>query len=125
MRTTFAHDFSQVIRSSSSAAMVMGRRLGHVRDALEIADLYEMARSRVPRMFFEYADSGSWTESTYRANAADFSQLKLRQRVAVDMSGRSLESTLVGQRVLGHFLEEAGFSLQCGRHLSDQVDDDG
>jgi len=50
-------------------------------------------------MFYEYADSGSWTESTYRANETDFSSLLFRQRVAVDMSNRSLASTLVGQYV--------------------------
>ena len=50
-------------------------------------------------MFYDYADSGSWTETTYRANEADFAAIKLRQRVAVDMSDRSLASTMVGQPV--------------------------
>lgn len=66
---------------------------------VEIADLKRLARRRVPKMFFDYADSGSWTESTYRANESDFQQLLLRQRVAVDMTGRSLASELVGQPV--------------------------
>ena len=57
--------------------------------ALTIADLKEQARRRVPRMFYDYADSGSWTESTYRANEADFAKIKLRQRVAVDMTDRN------------------------------------
>ena len=48
---------------------------------LEIDDLKKLAKRRVPRMFFDYADSGSWTESTYRANEADFQRIKLRQRV--------------------------------------------
>ncbi len=61
-----------------------------------IADLREMARRRVPRMFYDYADSGSWTESTYRANEADFQSIKLRQRVAVDIEKRTLRTRMVG-----------------------------
>ena len=58
-----------------------------------------LAERRVPRMFYDYADSGSWTEGTYRANSADFQAIKLRQRVAVDMTNRSLASTMLGQPV--------------------------
>lgn len=61
-----------------------------------IADLQALARKRVPKMFYDYADSGSWTESTYRANEEDFQRIKLRQRVAVDMRDRSLKSTMIG-----------------------------
>jgi L-lactate dehydrogenase (cytochrome) len=61
-----------------------------------IEDLRVLAQKRVPRMFYDYADSGSWTETTYRANEADFSRIKLRQRIAVDMENRSLASTMVG-----------------------------
>ena len=61
-----------------------------------IEDLRVLAKKRVPRMFYDYADSGSWTESTYRANESDFQKFKLRQRVAVNMSGRSTASTMVG-----------------------------
>ena len=61
-----------------------------------IEDLRVLARRRVPRMFYDYADSGSWTESTYRANEADFRDILLRQRVAVDMEHRSTRTTLVG-----------------------------
>jgi L-lactate dehydrogenase (cytochrome) len=50
-------------------------------------------------MFFDYANSGAWTESTYRANEADFAKIKLRQRVLVDMTDRSLETTMIGQKV--------------------------
>ncbi len=64
---------------------------------LTIADLKTMARRRVPKMFFDYADSGAWTEGTYRANEDDFSKIKLRQRVLVDMTNRSLATTMVGQ----------------------------
>ncbi|XLZ71859.1 alpha-hydroxy acid oxidase [Massilia sp. SR12] len=64
-----------------------------------IEDLRLLAKRRVPRMFYDYADSGSWTESTYRANESDFQQLKFRQRVAVDMNNRSLRSSMVGQEV--------------------------
>ncbi len=65
----------------------------------QIEDLRVLAQKRVPKMFYDYVDSGSWTESTYRANQADFAQIKLRQRVAVDMSNRSTRSTMVGQAV--------------------------
>jgi L-lactate dehydrogenase (cytochrome) len=69
------------------------------RTILTIEDLRLLAKRRVPRMFYDYADSGSWTESTYRANSADFARIKLRQRVAVDISARTLASTMVGQPV--------------------------
>jgi len=61
-----------------------------------IEDLRLLAKKRVPRMFYDYADSGSWTESTYRANESDFARIRLRQRVAVDMDNRSLATTMVG-----------------------------
>ncbi len=61
-----------------------------------IEDLRQLAQKRVPRMFYDYADSGSWTEGTYRANEADFQGIKLRQRVAVNMENRSTATTLVG-----------------------------
>jgi L-lactate dehydrogenase (cytochrome) len=64
-----------------------------------IEDLRVLAEKRVPRMFYDYADSGSYTESTYRANESDFSSIKLRQRVAVNMEGRSTASTMIGQKV--------------------------
>lgn len=64
-----------------------------------IEDLRVIAKRRVPRMFYDYCDSGSYTESTYRANEADFQSIQLRQRVAVNMTGRSTRSTLVGQPV--------------------------
>lgn len=64
-----------------------------------IEDLRVLAQQRVPRMFYDYADSGAWTESTYRANSADFATIKFRQRVAVNMENRSLASTMVGQQV--------------------------
>ncbi len=61
-----------------------------------IEDLRVLAQKRVPRMFYDYADSGSWTESTYRANVSDFQKIKLRQRVAVDIETRSTATTMVG-----------------------------
>ena len=64
-----------------------------------IEDLRLLAQRRVPRMFYDYADSGSWTEATYRANQGDFERIKLRQRVAVNMEGRSLATTMIGQPV--------------------------
>lgn len=62
-----------------------------------VADLQKMARRKVPKMFYEYADSGSWTESTYRANESDFQHIKLRQRVARDMTNRSTAMRMIGQ----------------------------
>ncbi|MES2192081.1 MAG: alpha-hydroxy acid oxidase [Pseudomonadota bacterium] len=64
-----------------------------------IADLRELAKKRVPRMFYDYADSGSWTEGTYRANEADFQKILLRQRVAVNMENRSTATTMAGVQV--------------------------
>ncbi|MBE7426555.1 MAG: alpha-hydroxy-acid oxidizing protein [Ideonella sp.] len=61
-----------------------------------IEDLRVLARKRVPRMFYDYADTGSWTESTYHANESDFQKIKLRQRVAVNMEGRSTATRMVG-----------------------------
>ncbi|PYE37628.1 L-lactate dehydrogenase (cytochrome) [Rhizobium sp. PP-F2F-G38] len=67
--------------------------------SLEISDLKALAKRRVPKMFFDYADSGAWTEGTYRANEADYHKIKLRQRVLVDMTNRSLATTMIGQKV--------------------------
>ncbi|HVX72506.1 MAG TPA: alpha-hydroxy acid oxidase [Devosia sp.] len=67
--------------------------------ALTIEDLKQLARRRVPKQFFDYADSGAWTEGTYRANEEDFKKITFRQRVAVDMSNRSLATTMMGQPV--------------------------
>ena len=64
-----------------------------------IEDLRRLAQKRVPRMFYDYADSGSWTESTYRANESDFQKIKFRQRVAVNMENRSTATERIGQTV--------------------------
>ena len=64
-----------------------------------VEDLRELAKQRVPRMFYDYADAGSWTESTYRANEADFGKIKFRQRVAVNLLDRTLKSTMIGESV--------------------------
>jgi L-lactate dehydrogenase (cytochrome) len=64
-----------------------------------IEDLRVLAQKRVPRMFYDYADSGSWTESTYRANEADFNRILFRQRVAVNMEPRSTRTKMLGQDV--------------------------
>jgi L-lactate dehydrogenase (cytochrome) len=66
---------------------------------LTIDDLMQVARRRVPKMFFDYADSGAWTEQTYRANTADFEKITFRQRVAVNLEGRTLATTMMGQPV--------------------------
>lgn len=64
-----------------------------------IEDLRDLARRKVPRAFFDYADSGSYNEETLRANRADLEAIKLKQRVLVDVSARSLATTIVGQKV--------------------------
>jgi len=64
-----------------------------------IEDLRQVAQRRVPRMFYDYADTGSYTESTYRANEADFQKILLRQRVAVNMENPSTRSTMIGEEV--------------------------
>ncbi len=64
-----------------------------------ISDFQQLARRRVPKMFYDYVDSGSWTESTYRDNESDMQQLKFKQRVAVNIEGRSLATTMLGQPV--------------------------
>ena len=65
-----------------------------------IEDLRVLHKKRTPKMFYDYADSGSWTESTYRANESDFQKIKFRKRVAVDMNNRTTKTTMVGQEVL-------------------------
>jgi L-lactate dehydrogenase (cytochrome) len=67
--------------------------------ATHIEDLRRRAESRVPRMFYDYADSGSYTEATYRNNQNDFSALEFRQRIMVDMADRTLQTEMIGQPV--------------------------
>ena len=64
-----------------------------------IQDLKEIYQRRVPRMFYDYCESGSWTEQTFGDNISDFAKLRLRQRVAVDMTNRSTASKMIGQDV--------------------------
>ncbi len=64
-----------------------------------IEDLKRIHERRVPRMFFDYCESGSWTEQTFRENTSDFDKIRLRQRVAVDMTGRSTKGQMIGQDV--------------------------
>lgn len=64
-----------------------------------IEDLRRVAKRKVPKMFYDYADSGSWSETTYRENTSDFKNIKFRQRVLVDMEGRSLATKMIGQEV--------------------------
>src|SRR5262245_28066285 len=86
-------------RRLGAANNVIAWGTGTMRLNLDIADLKTLARRRVPKMFFDYADSGAWTESTYRANEEDFAGIKFRQRVLVDMTNRTLETTMVGEKV--------------------------
>ena len=64
-----------------------------------IADMRRVYRRRVPKMFVDYVDSGSYTEGTYHRNEADFQTMLLRQKVLVDMSGRSQQTTMLGETV--------------------------
>ena len=64
-----------------------------------IQDLKDIYARRVPKMFYDYCESGSWTEQTFRDNVSDFSKLRLRQRVAVDMANRTTATTMIGQNV--------------------------
>ncbi|MED5227332.1 MAG: alpha-hydroxy acid oxidase, partial [Pseudomonadota bacterium] len=66
-------------------------------DILCVEDYRKLAKKRVPKMFYEYADGGSWNEETYRANTNDLKDIKFRQRVAVDISDRSTKMKLLGQ----------------------------
>ncbi|HHG90984.1 MAG TPA: alpha-hydroxy-acid oxidizing protein [Devosia sp.] len=73
--------------------------MGKVQSALTIDDLKSMAQKRVPKLFFDYADSGSLSEQTYRANKSDFNRVLLRQRIARLLTDRSLKTTMVGEEV--------------------------
>lgn len=64
-----------------------------------IADLKRLHKRRTPKMFYDYAESGSWTEQTFRENTSDFDQIRLRQRVAVDMRNRTTASQMIGEDV--------------------------
>ena len=64
-----------------------------------IADLKRLHKRRTPKMFYDYCESGSWTEQTFRENTTDFEKIRLRQRVAVDMEGRSTATKMIGQDV--------------------------
>ncbi len=64
-----------------------------------IEDLRRMHRARAPKMFWDYCESGSWTEQTFRENTSDFAEIRLRQRVAVDMSNRTTATTMAGHEV--------------------------
>jgi len=64
-----------------------------------IEDLRILHKKRTPKMFYDYADSGSWTESTYRSNESDFQKIKLRQKVAVNMENRTTKTKMIGQEV--------------------------
>jgi L-lactate dehydrogenase (cytochrome) len=65
----------------------------------EIEDLKRIYKRRVPKMFYDYAESGSWTEQTFRENCSDFDQIRLRQRIAVDMAGRTTKTQMIGEDV--------------------------
>jgi L-lactate dehydrogenase (cytochrome) len=86
------------LRRNHAATIIIGNARA-MPVVTNIEDLRQMHVRRAPRMFYDYADSGSWTESTYRANEADFQKIKLRQRVAVNIDKRTVESTMIGRKV--------------------------
>ncbi|WP_421758743.1 alpha-hydroxy acid oxidase [Devosia sp.] len=73
--------------------------MSNLEKCLTVEDLMKLAKRRVPKMFFDYADSGAYTEGTYRDNSSDFTKIKLRQRVAVNLENRNLATTMLGQPV--------------------------
>ncbi len=85
------------------------------RTVTAVEDLRILARRRVPRMFYDYVDCGSWSEATYRANSRDMSDWNFRQRVAVNIEGRSSETTLLGEpAAMPLALAPAGLAgMQC------------
>jgi L-lactate dehydrogenase (cytochrome) len=93
-----------------------------------IEDLRLRARQRVPRAFYDYVDTGSYNEETYHANRADLMDIKLRQRVLVDVSGRDLSTTIVGQKAAAPFalapIGLCGMQYGDGEILSAQAADE-
>ncbi|NNF90034.1 MAG: L-lactate dehydrogenase, partial [Boseongicola sp.] len=65
----------------------------------EIEDLKRLYKRRVPKMFYEYAETGSWSQQTFRDNTEDFEKIRLRQRIAVDMDNRSTRTEMLGEEV--------------------------
>ena len=64
-----------------------------------IDDLKQIYKRRVPKMFYDYAETGSWTEQTFIENTSDFQELYFRQKIAVNMEGRSTQTTMIGHDV--------------------------
>ena len=87
--TAYASDFAKSYGARSTA----------MKNFPCIEDLRQQARRNVPKMFFDYAEAGSYAQETLRANRADFEQIKLRQRVLVDVSGRDTSTTILGEKV--------------------------
>jgi len=88
-----------------------------LRKVTSIEDLRALAERRVPRAFFQYADHGSYTQSTMRSNRTDLEAIKLRQRVGIDVASRDLSTTIVGEPVtLPLALAPIGL---CGMHYGD------
>jgi len=81
------------------ATIAARQRSGDMAVITHIDDLRRLHAKRTPRMFYDYVDSGSWSESTYRANERDLARIKFRQRVLVNMENRSLRSQMIGQEV--------------------------
>ena len=83
---------------------------------LEIEDVRKAAAKRIPRMFYDYIDTGSWTQSTYRENTRAFEDIRLRQRVGVNMARRSLETRILGQTYALPRFRQSRSTLRRGSH---------
>ena len=83
-------------QAPAPVAPASGQRAATPPSVTCIEDLRRLGRRRAPKMFFDYVEAGSFTESTLRANVDDFAGIKLRQRVAVNMADRNLAVIIAG-----------------------------
>ena len=84
----------------------------------EIEDLRRLYKRRVPKMFYDYAESGSWTEQTFRDNCDDFDLIRLRQRIAVDMADRTTRTRMIGDHHVANCLAATAVGLAAGVPLA-------
>lgn len=94
--TTLTHSLTSLHLTPSHSHTHTHTSTMAIAAAATIPELQTLARARVPRMFYDYCDSGSWTESTYHQNQSDFTKIKFRQRVARDISDRTTRTTMLG-----------------------------
>ena len=92
-----------------------------MRKILTVNDMKKIARRKVPRMFFDYCESGSWTESTKRVNESDFSRARFKQKILVDMTNRNVATEIIGEKAsMPLVLAPTGF---CGmQHANGEIE---